>query len=128
MLSKTVTLVVALALLTSLAVVVAPNYVNAEDNASDEVCKSIGGCVDDEGKNLGEESIQGVVKTIINVISAIAGIIAVIMIVVGGLKFVTAGGSSESVSSAKNTIIYAIVGLIVIAFAQAIVRFVLQTV
>jgi hypothetical protein len=49
------------------------------------------------------------------------------MILVGGLKYTTSGGDASSVSSAKNTIIYALVGLIVAAFAQFLVRFVLFT-
>lgn len=71
-------------------------------------------------------SIETLIKTIINVISAIVGAVAVIMIIIGGFRFVTAGGDSNNVSSAKNTIVYAIVGLVIVAFAQVIVRFVLQ--
>ncbi len=48
------------------------------------------------------------------------------MIIVGGLKYITSGGDSGNITSAKNTILYAIVGLIVVALAQIIVRFVLQ--
>jgi hypothetical protein len=47
------------------------------------------------------------------------------MIIIGGLKYITSGGESSNVSGAKNTIIYAIVGLIVVALAQFIVHFVL---
>lgn len=73
-----------------------------------------------------ESSIESLVKTIINVFSAIVGSIAVIMIIIGGFKYVTSGGDSNSVGSAKNTILYAIVGLVIVVFAQIIVRFVLQ--
>jgi hypothetical protein len=48
------------------------------------------------------------------------------MIVYGGLRYVTSGGSSEGVGNAKNIIIYAIIGLIIVALAQAIVHFVLN--
>jgi hypothetical protein len=50
------------------------------------------------------------------------------MIIVGGLKYITSGGDSGNVSGAKNTILYAIVGLVVVALAQIIVRFVLTRV
>lgn len=72
--------------------------------------------------------LYSVIEDIINIFSIVVGVIAVIMIIIGGLKYITSGGDSNSVSSAKNTIIYAIVGLIVVAFAQVIVLFVLDTV
>ncbi|HVX48434.1 MAG TPA: pilin [Candidatus Saccharimonadales bacterium] len=65
-------------------------------------------------------------KTAINVMSLIVGVLAVIMIVYGGLRYVTSGGSSEGVGNAKNVIIYAIIGLVIVALAQAIVHFVLN--
>lgn len=64
-------------------------------------------------------------KNIVNIFSAIVGVIAVIMIIVGGLRYITSGGDSGNVSTAKNTIIYAIVGLVIVALAQLIVHFVL---
>lgn len=83
------------------------------------------GCTKPDAED-GSGQVEELIKTIINVISALVGAIAVIMVLIGGFKFVTAGGDSNAVSSAKNTIIYAIVGLIIVAFAQVIVRFVLQ--
>ena len=53
-------------------------------------------------------------------------IAAVIMIIWGGFRYVTSGGDSNKVSSAKNTIIYAVIGLIIVALAQFIVKFVLD--
>ncbi len=70
--------------------------------------------------------IEDLIKTIINVFSAIVGSISVIMIIIGGFRYITSGGDSNSVGGAKNTILYAIVGLIIVAFAQIIVQFVLQ--
>lgn len=71
-------------------------------------------------------SLNGIIKTIVNVFSIIVGVIAVIMIIVGGFKYITSGGDSGKVGSAKNTIIFAIVGLIIVALAQFIVHFVLN--
>ncbi len=71
-------------------------------------------------------SIQNTIKTVINIITIIVGIVAVIMIIIAGFKYITSNGDSGAVSSAKNTIIYAIVGLVVVALAQAIVRFVVN--
>jgi uncharacterized membrane protein len=69
--------------------------------------------------------VSTLLRRIINIFSWIVGVIAVIMIIVGGLKYITSGGDSSNVSSAKNTILYALVGLVIVALAQFIVRFVL---
>lgn len=72
------------------------------------------------------QKVTDIIKTIINVLSVIVGVVAVVMIIFGGLKYITSGGDSSNVSSAKNTIIYAIIGLVIVALAQFIVRFVLD--
>lgn len=70
--------------------------------------------------------INNIVHTIVNLLSAVVGIVAVIMIIVGGFRYITSGGNDTSVTSAKNTILYAIIGLVVVALAQLIVRFTLS--
>ncbi len=72
--------------------------------------------------------INNLIHTVVNLLSAIVGLVAVIMIIVGGLRYITSGGNDTSVTSAKNTILYAIIGLIIVALAQLIVRFVLNKV
>ncbi len=62
----------------------------------------------------------------LNLFSAIVGIISVVMIIVGGIRYITSGGDSGKVSSAQNTVLYAVIGLIVVALAQIIVKFVLN--
>lgn len=69
---------------------------------------------------------QGTLEKIINFISIIVGVVAVIMIIFGGFKYITSGGTSEKVTSAKNTILYGLIGLIIVALAQLIVKFVLN--
>lgn len=64
------------------------------------------------------------IKNIVNILLFVVGAVAVLMIVIGGLRYVTSGGDSTSVTSAKNTVLYAVVGLIVAAAAYAIVNFV----
>jgi hypothetical protein len=71
-------------------------------------------------------SINNIVHTIVNILSALVGIVAVIMIIVGGFRYITSGGNDASVTAAKNTILYAIIGLVVVALAQIIVRFTLS--
>lgn len=73
----------------------------------------------------GANRVYGVVKAVVNLLSVIVGIAAVIMVIVSGFKYVTSAGDSNRIASAKNTLIYAIVGLIIVALAQFIVRFVL---
>lgn len=74
----------------------------------------------------GAGGLQKTIRTVVDILSVIVGIAAVIMMVIGGFRYVTSGGDSGSITSAKHTIIYAIVGLIVVALAQAIVRFILS--
>jgi hypothetical protein len=72
------------------------------------------------------KDLNTTITNIINILSVIVGIVAVIMLVVGGFRYITSGGSAEAIKSAKNTIIYAIIGLVVVALAQLIVQFVLE--
>lgn len=70
----------------------------------------------------------GVITTITNTLLFIAGALAVIMIIIGGLRYATSGGNASAVTAAKNTILYAIVGLVVAFLAFAAVNFVLGAV
>lgn len=69
----------------------------------------------------------GVFSTISNVLLFIVGAIAVIMIVIGGLRYVISGGDTTQVQAAKNTILYALVGVIVAILAYAAVNFVVAS-
>lgn len=73
------------------------------------------------GELIGE---NGVFKTITNVLLFLIGAISVIMLIIGGIRYTTSGGNSTSVQEAKNTILYAIVGIIVAILAYAVVNFV----
>ena len=100
-----------------------PASASAATNA--DVCAGIQAtgatsCTNDGGQ------VTSLIHTVINILSLIVGIAAVIMIIVGGLKYVTSGGESASIASAKNTIIYAVVGLVIAALAQFLVQFVLN--
>lgn len=97
------------------------------DTPKNEVCKAIsaspsgGVCDDGSGK-----TITGVLRSVVNVLSAVAGVLAVIMIIVAGIKYTTSGGDSGKIASAKTTMVYAIVGVVVAALSQALVRAVLN--
>lgn len=68
----------------------------------------------------------GVFKQITNTILYIVGIVAVIMLIIGGIKYVVSGGDAKKVTDAKNTVLYAIIGLVVAFLAFAIVNFVIS--
>lgn len=69
----------------------------------------------------------GIFTTVTNVLLFIVGAISVIMIVIGGLRYVLSGGNSANVTAAKNTILYAIVGLVVSMLAYALINFVISS-
>ncbi len=69
----------------------------------------------------------GTFTTVVNVMLFLIGAIAVIMIIVGGLRYVLSGGDASNVTAAKNTILYAIVGVIVALLAYAVVNFVVTS-
>ena len=75
----------------------------------------------------GEASLGDRIQTVINILLFILGAIAVVMIVIGGIRYSTSNGDSGSIKTAKDTILYAVIGLIVAILAYAIVNFVLQS-
>jgi hypothetical protein len=75
----------------------------------------------------GQSAITKVVKAVVNVLGIVLGIAGVIMVIVSGFKYITSGGDSGAVSSAKRTLIYALVGLVIAALAKFLVHFVINT-
>lgn len=69
-------------------------------------------------------SPQEIIQTVVRILLFLIGAISVIMIIVGGFRYVVSQGDSSALTSAKNTILYAIIGLAVAIFAWAIVDFV----
>jgi hypothetical protein len=72
--------------------------------------------------------VNTTVQNLITYLSIAVGAVAVIMIIIGGFRYVTSAGSSERITGAKNTILYALIGLLVAAIAQISVHFVLNQV
>ena len=70
---------------------------------------------------------EGLFKTITNTALYLIGAISVFMLIYGGIRYTISGGDSKGVEAAKNTILYAVVGIIVAALAYAIVNFVLTS-
>lgn len=73
-----------------------------------------------------DETINPLVKTITDVLLFAIGTVSVIMIIVGGIRYTTSNGDSSRVTAAKNTILYAVIGLVVALLAYVIVNFVVQ--
>jgi len=78
-------------------------------------------CTSEESGN----DFNSLAKRVIDIFSIVVGAVSVIMIIIGGFRYIISGGDSNGVTGAKNTILYAIVGLVIVLFAQVIVRFVL---
>ena len=92
-----------------------------------------GDCMGNAAKNAGMQtgSLFGngsIVSTIINVVLFIVGILCVIMIIYSGIRYVISRGKTEEVKNAKDTLLYAIVGLIVAMVAYALVNWVFTSV
>lgn len=74
----------------------------------------------------GDLSISGVIGTIITWVLGLAGGVAVLFLILGGLQYITSSGNKDKAETAKQTILYAVIGLIVIALSFVIVAFVTQ--
>lgn len=70
---------------------------------------------------------DGIFKTITNVLLYIIGAISVIMLIIGGIRYTVSNGDTAAVTSAKNTILYAVIGIVVAILAYALVNFVITS-
>ena len=103
----------------------------------DPACNQTGGagqnsavCKDNTSENKNNNPLtgnDGVIIKVANIVTVIAGVAAVIIIILAGLRYVTSGGSSEDVSGAKRTIVYVVVGLVIIALSRVLVGFAVST-
>ena len=69
---------------------------------------------------------DGILTKVVNMMSVVIGFAAVVMVVLGGIKYIMSSGESNAINSAKNTILYAIIGLAVAGVSQALIAFVLN--
>jgi ABC-type Fe3+ transport system permease subunit len=79
-----------------------------------------------EAGNCSNTSVNSLISTVVNVLSIFVGVLAVIMIIYSGFRYITSGGDGGRVAGAKNTLIYAIIGLVIAALARLIVVYVLN--
>jgi hypothetical protein len=125
-----------LASLLALPVLALPSVASAVDIVPSEVCggsaeaRDSAVCRDNRNTQNNPNSNpifgpEGAITAAVNILSVIVGVAAVIMIILGGLKYITSGSNPQDVTSARERIIYSLVALVVAALAQVIVRFVI---
>jgi hypothetical protein len=85
-----------------------------KSNGTSAVCKAQG------------DSLGPLIQTVINILLYLLGATAVVMIVIGGMRYTTSNGDSGAIKSAKDTILYSVIGLIVAILSYTIVNFVVS--
>jgi len=115
----------ALMLAMMFGLVAMPGVVLAQDDSSP--ADQIQGGIDDISPEDNGASLEDSIGIIVNILLFLLGAIAVIMIVIGGIRYATSNGDQSAITSAKNTILYAVIGLVVAIMAYAIVNFVIQS-
>lgn len=108
------------------AVALAPALPVSAVTCADAAACINSGVTDAGGTTANKTDVGAIIKTIVNTLLFIIGAVSVVMIVIGGLKYVLSNGESAAVTSAKNTIFYAVIGLVVAALAYAIVSWVIS--
>ncbi|GDX62939.1 hypothetical protein LBMAG34_4730 [Candidatus Saccharibacteria bacterium] len=78
-----------------------------------------------KGANVGGTTLTEYISLIINILLGIIGVVAVIMLIIGGFRYVLSAGNEKATSGAKDTILFAIIGIVVAVLAFAIVNFVI---
>lgn len=96
----------------------------AQATPKDAACEGIKAAGGQCDTSQAQGNFQNIIRTVINILSIIVGAVSVIMIIIGGFRYVVSAGDSNAISGAKNTILYAVVGLAIVLFAQVIVAFV----
>lgn len=81
------------------------------------------GSPDDLG--IPQNDVETGIQTILNNVYFIAGVVAVVVIIIGGMSYITSSGDSSKVTKAKNMIVYAVVGLVLTMLAFGITNFVI---
>ncbi|MCA9334748.1 hypothetical protein KC953_01245 [Candidatus Saccharibacteria bacterium] len=74
-----------------------------------------------------QTTFQDYIKTIVNILLFLLGAIAVIMIIIGGIRYATSNGEAQQIKSAKDTILYSVIGLVVAILSYAIVNFIIDS-
>lgn len=103
-----------------------PNFLVSADLHS-AACSGLAEINSSQGCGTGSGSVNTLVGDIVTIISYVIGALSVVMIIISGARFITSGGDSQKVSSAKSALIYALIGLAVVALTQVLIHFVFNT-
>lgn len=101
-------------------------YTEPSKNTCRMYCGTVNGQTADTATN--DKKLSDTVKTILQIVIGLVGVLAVIMIIYGGVQYTTSAGDTGKVTKAKNTILYGIIGLVISLLAFAIVTWVLGNV
>ena len=98
------------------------------DNIKSGVCSGVNVSLENSDceDNDADEQVSNTLGTVLNLFSVAAGIASVIMMIYAGFRYIVSGGDEKGIVSAKKTMIYAIVGVVLVLLAQSIVQFVLN--
>ena len=119
------TLIVVAVAITSTLIIT--NTTVLADSTRDDACKGVNYATGGEAGDCtgtGINDVGGWVYTVINWALIVIGIICVVFIIIGAVKFMTSGGEPDKVKSGKNTIMYAVIGLVIAILANVIVQIV----
>ena len=97
-------------------------------NPKEQIKSGAGGIDGQDGNADGTGGLTDQVSGIINAIIAVLGILAVVVIIIGGISYMTSNGDATKVKKAKDTILYGVIGLIIVILSAAIVNFVIAKV
>jgi len=125
---KVARLLVALALFCGLSAVLVSPTVAAEDIFKDACSGAAASATCQSTKKTTNPltGTNGTLYKVSRIVATIAGVVAVVMIMVSGLRYMTSGGDAQKAAAAKNTLIGALVGLVIIVLAQSIILFVMR--
>jgi len=73
-------------------------------------------------------TLIGAITNIVNALLTLAAVIAAIFVIIGGVRYITAQGDEDAVAAAKNTVIYAVIGVVVIALSAVIINFIIRAI
>ncbi len=108
----------------------APLQLVSAQSSQEAVCDSLGAVSGGEGCTASgtDPDVESAIVTALDILSMVAGVIAVIIIIIAGIKYITSQGESSATAAAKNTILYAAIGIAIVVLAQTIVFFVFDRV
>ena len=118
---KLLSIIAAFTMMFSFALAAAPAFAAPVDVFPDAACNGNTNVCGNKGST---NPIFKIIKNVINVLLFASGIIAIIMIIIGGINYTLSSGDNAKVASAKNTVLYAVVGLVVASLSFVVVNFI----